>query len=218
MPEQKILKNISAVKSYWDSRAESCVSDCDKVDSSKRSQLMRFEAFIQMNALYGKTILDVGCGAGDLWRHLQARDIECKYTGFDISSSMVRRCQERFPEAVFESGDFNEWSRGKQFDYSLAIAIHNIKAEGGLDILKQTTLRQFEISKIAAHVSILTDRYSGFDPQIQAWRAEDILGMALEITPYVVLRHDYLPHDFSVTLYHEPLIDTIDFDFNKYTV
>ncbi len=35
-----------------------------------------------------------------------------------------------------------------------------------------------------------------------------VLALALEVTPWVVLRHDYLPNDLSVTLYREPLIDT----------
>ena len=37
---------------------------------------------------------------------------------------------------------------------------------------------------------------------------EQVLALALEVTPWVVLRHDYLPSDLSVTLYREPLIDT----------
>lgn len=216
MENKKINQELGAIKDYWDKRADSCDSDCEKVDSSKRSQLMRFEAFIQLNNLQGKSILDVGCGAGDFWNYLQARSVDCDYTGFDISSSMIKRCRERFPGIAFESGEFTEWSKEKQFDYTVAIAIHNIKTEGGEDILRETTAQQFALSRIATHISILTDRYVGFDSHIQAWKAEEVLGMALEITPYVILRHDYLPHDFSVTLYREPLIDTIDLDFNKY--
>lgn len=216
MTNKQHIEELKTIKDYWDKRADSCSTDCEKVDSSKRSQLMRFEAFIKFNNLQGKSILDVGCGAGDFWHHLHARNVECQYTGFDISSSMVKRCRERFPGVTFESGNFTEWSQGRQFDYTVAIAIHNIKTTGAKDILRETTARQFQLSKIASHISILTDRYPGFDPHIQAWRAEEVLTMALEITPYVVLRHDYLPHDFSITLYREPLIDTIDFDFNKY--
>jgi cyclopropane fatty-acyl-phospholipid synthase-like methyltransferase len=158
--------------------------------------------------LSGKSLLDLGCGVGDLYAHLQTRGIRCNYTGFDISSEMIRRCRERFPGARFESGNILEWHPGDQFDYTVAIGIHAIKVEGGRQLLERITRRQFELCRVAAHVSSLTDRYSGFAPHIQAWRAEDILTMALEITPYVILRHDYLPNDFSVTLYREPLIDT----------
>jgi len=217
MQNEKKNDELKSIQEFWDERANTCGSDCEKVDSSKRSQLMRFEAFLSLNDLQGKSVLDIGCGTGDLWNYLQARSIDCEYTGFDISPAMIKRCREKFPDVAFDSGDFSQWSEDKKFDYTVAIAIHNIKTDGGEKIFRETTARQFELSKIAAHVSILTDRYKGFDPHIQAWNAGKVLEMALEITPYVVLRHDYLPHDFSITMYRNPLVDTIDLDFNKYS-
>jgi len=79
---------------------------------------------------------------------------------------------------------------------------------GGRELLRRVTRRQFELCRRAAHVDLLTDRYPGFDPHIQSWRVEEVLTLALSITPYVALRHDYLPNAFSVTLYREPLIDS----------
>jgi ubiquinone/menaquinone biosynthesis C-methylase UbiE len=201
---------------YWNNKAQKSSTDCERVEQSKRTQLMRYEAFLQLHDLAGKSLLDVGCGAGDLWQHLQRKNIACSYAGFDLSPFMIQRCRERFPRVTFEDGNFLEWGKNKLFDYTIAIGIHNIKVEDGWNVFQQVTKRQFELSKIAAHISILTDRYHGFAPHIQAWKAEEVLKMALEITPFVVLRHDYLPHDFSVTLYREPLIDSIDFDFDKY--
>lgn len=201
---------------YWDDRASKAITDCERVEWSKRTQLIRFEAFLRQNDITGKTLLDVGCGVGDLWQHLQRRNIICDYEGFDISPVMINRCRERFPNVVFGSGDFVAWGQGKSFDYSIAVGIHNIKLTCGWDIFVETTRKQFELSRIAAHVSILTDRYSGFASHIQAWSAEKVLAMALEITPYVSLRHDYLPNDFSITLYRHPLIDTIDLDLDSF--
>ncbi len=94
------------------------------------------------------------------------------------------------------------------FAGTLAIAIHNVRFGGAEELLVATMRRQFELCTRAAHISLLTDRYQGFADHILPWRAEQVLGFALEISPNVVLRHDYLPNDFSVTLYREPLIDT----------
>ena len=199
---------LERARLYWDERAKNFAENCEAVEQSKRTQRMRFEVFVSFHDLRGKSVLDVGCGVGDLCGHLQERGIDCEYTGFDVSPEMIRRCRERFPGVRFESGDILEWSPGQPFDYTIAVGIHNIKIEGGRELLEGITRRQFELCRVAAHVSILTDRYSGFAPHIQAWRAEEILTIALKITPYVVLRHDYLPNDFSLTLYREPLIDT----------
>ncbi len=203
-----MTNGLQQAQAYWDKRAAEAATDCEKVEQSRRAQRMRFEVFVLNHDLNGKTLLDVGCGMGDLWEHLLARGIHCDYTGIDISPEMVRRCRERFPGVPFECQNILEWNRGQQFDYTIAVGIHNIKVDGGWELLEQVTRRQFELCRVATHISLLTDRYTGFAPHIQPWRAEAILTLALDITPYVVLRHDYLPNDFSVTLYREPLIDT----------
>lgn len=209
MPKPPDLQSsIERVSAHWDQKAREGDNDCVKVDASLRAQRMRFEAFVVHHDLQGKSILDVGCGVGDLWAHLRARGIECEYLGTDLSSEMIHRCQERFPEAAFEQRNILEWEPGRTFDYVVAFGIHNVKFDGCRELLEAITRRQFELCSVAAHTSILTDRFPGFGPHAQAWRAEETLGMALEITPYVVLRHDYLPNDFSLTLYRQPLIDT----------
>jgi SAM-dependent methyltransferase len=199
---------LAHAQRYWDHRAKGQADNCAAVEQNRRTQRTRFEAFVLYHDLAGKSLLDLGCGAGDLYAHLQTRGICCDYTGFDISPEMVRRCRERFPEVRFESGNILEWNPNRQFDYTVAIGIHAIKIDGGRQLLERITRRQFELCREATHVSSLTDRYLGFAPHIQAWHAEEILTMALNITPYVILRHDYLPNDFSITLYREPLIDT----------
>ena len=121
---------------------------------------------------------------------------------------MIRRARERFPEARFRVGDSLAGLQGAPFDYTVSIGIHNVKVPGAWDLLASSMHQQFAACRVAAHLSLLTDRYDRFADHIQAWKVEDVLGLALSITPYVALRNDYLPNDFSVTLYRSPLIDT----------
>jgi SAM-dependent methyltransferase len=195
---------------YWDERAARFSDDCDKVDCSRRAQRMRFESFLLFNDLRGKRVLDVGCGAGDFFEHLQCRQINCEYVGVDLSNEMVRRSRQRFPGVRFEVVNILNWEPPRLFDYTVSFGVHNIKVENGSAILQRVSARQFDLCTVGAHISLLTDRYVGFSPHVQAWRAEQVLALALEITPYVVLHHNYLPNDFSVTMYRQPLIDSRD--------
>ena len=201
---------LAEVMGYWNQKARKGNTDCERIECSRRAQRMRFETFLLYHDLTGKTVLDVGCGTGDFWDHLQVKGVAADYTGIDLSEEMISRCRERFPGVRFESGNILVGKAKPSFDYTVSFGIHNIKVELGREILELVTRRQFDLCRVAAHVSILTDRYEGFAAHIQPWRAEEILTVALDITPYVVLRHDYLPNDFSVTLYREPLIDTLD--------
>jgi len=195
---------LEQVRRYWEERARSALPDLEKLEwTHRRTQRLRFEAFLLDHDLAGKSVLDVGCGLGDFYAHLRQRGTGVEYVGYDISASMIQQCRARYPDQRFETGNFLDFQSASRFDYSVAFGIHNIHVPGGRAILEQTTRHQFALTSIAAHVTLLTDRYTWFARHLQAWRVEEILGMALEITPYVALHHDYLPSDFSVTLYRE---------------
>jgi len=196
---------MKAVRQYWDDRARQGADDCERIESGRKGQRLRFESFLRAHDLNGRSVLDIGCGVGDFFSRLRERAIAADYSGIDVSPQMVQRARERFPEARFDVGDAAGVAR--QFDYTVAFAIHNVKVERGREILERSLREQFNAAAVAAHISLLTDRYQGFAPHIQAWRVEEILTLALSITPYVSLRHDYLPNDFSLTLYRRPLID-----------
>jgi SAM-dependent methyltransferase len=201
-------ETLEKVRKFWDEKATTAETDCARVDSSRRTQRMRFEAFVLTHNLDGASILDVGCGVGDFYGHLRDRKIRCTYKGVDLSPEMAARARVVYPEASFEAADLLTWPDAPQFDYVVAIAIHNVRVDGGKELLEKLTRKQFALARRAAHLSLLTDRYTGFAPHIQPWPAEEILRLALSITPWVTLRHDYLPHDFSITLYREPYIET----------
>lgn len=200
-----VQAGLARVREYWDTRARTPGTDLEKLEwSHERTQQLRFNAFLDMHDVDGSSVLDVGCGLAGFYAHLQTRGIDAQYTGFDISPEMVRLCRARYPGVPFIDGNFLDYDPAQRFDYSVAFGIQNIRMPSGRAILERVTTRQFALSRIAAHVSLLTNRSAAFAPHIQPWPPEEILAMALAITPYVVLRHDYLHNDFSVTLYREP--------------
>lgn len=200
-----LLPGLERLRTYWDGRARSALDDLEKLEwSHRRTQLLRFEAFLLHHDLAGSSVLDVGCGLADLYAHLRRREIPVDYTGYDLSPEMIRHCRARYPGLRFEAGDFLTFEPTGRFDFTVAFGIHNIRVPGVRHILERVTRRQFELSTIAAHVSVLSDRDT-YATHIQAWRAEEILGLALAITPYVALRHDYLRGDIGVTLYRKPV-------------
>ena len=203
-----LKSDLAIVKSFWDRKASEEVDDSIKIDASPRAQAMRFESFLLNHDLSKATVLDVGCGIGDFWGHMQLRGGAAGYLGIDLASGMIERARNKYPEATFACLDFLE-EQVEPHDYTVSFGIHsNVRVENGWELMGSVTTRQFELCRRAAHISLLTDRYQGFEASRQAWRAEEVLSFALTLTPYVVLRHDYLPNDFSVTLYREPLIDT----------
>ena len=202
------MKITDQLRSFWNDRARSAATDAERVDSKRRAQRMRFEAFVRCHDLAGASVLDIGCGVGDFYGHLTDLRVSCDYTGVDLSTEMVARAREKYPGARFAAADVLGWAEEERFDVTVAFAIHNVKFPGSRQMLEQLTRKQFVLCRRAAHLSLLTDRYPGFAPHIQPWRAEEILTLALSVSPWVMLRHDYLPNDFSVTMYRKPYIET----------
>jgi SAM-dependent methyltransferase len=202
-----LLSSMASLQQHWDNMARQPGGDLAKVDTSAHSQSYRFMMFSRFNDLRGASLLDVGCGVGDFWAHLRGLAPDTRYTGVDLSAAMVERCRERFPEARFEAVNLLTWDTEERWDYVTAFAIHNIVTEKGWDILEANTRRQFEFCRVAAHLSLLTTQFQGYAPHIQPWDPARLLALAFSLTPYVSLRHDYLPHDFSITMYREPLAD-----------
>src|SRR5438874_1278671 len=73
--------------------------------TDERNQRVRFEILLCVTHLNGKTVLDVGCGLGDLYKLLKEKDISVNYTGIDIVPDFISKAQEHYPEAIFKCQD-----------------------------------------------------------------------------------------------------------------
>ena len=84
------------------------------------SQRLRFEALVAgLDLTPGATLLDVGCGLGDLWAWLKATGREVDYLGIDLSPEMVEAARLRHPDARFEVADV--LTHQGQYDFVISV-------------------------------------------------------------------------------------------------
>jgi SAM-dependent methyltransferase len=198
----------SEARAYWNARALAHADENVAVETSNRSQRERFLAFLEMNPVEDCSILDVGSGTGSFVEFVRQSTRPVTYVGIDVSEEMVARSAAKYPGESFEVAELLTYEPPAPFDYVACFGTFNIDTEDAEARLPEILSRIFELSSIAGHISLLTDYYPGdLAPHIRSWSPHRVYELAMEVTPYVVLRHDYLPQDFSVTLYHEPLID-----------
>jgi ubiquinone/menaquinone biosynthesis C-methylase UbiE len=57
-----------------------------------------FEDLIRYMTFRGNTVIDVGCGTGRHWGKM-LEDAPKKLAGYDVSSGMLERLREKYPQA-----------------------------------------------------------------------------------------------------------------------
>jgi SAM-dependent methyltransferase len=181
--------------------------------ASRASQRKRFAALAEVAAdLRGASVLDAGCGLGDLYAYFEERGVaaDIRYTGLDFTPRMVVRARERFPHLTFVPGDASsEKTDLPPADYVLASGLFS-HMTGDEDRVRATIGRLWNAARRALAfnvLSTLTDPGSDEARAASGLFAADpleTLRFSRTLTPWVALRHDYLPHDFTIYLYREP--------------
>lgn len=65
------------------------------------------------------SVLDLGCGNGQLYEYFKSQGWRCKYTGIDFSDALLDVARRESPEATFLQGDVNHLPHviSGEFDY-----------------------------------------------------------------------------------------------------
>jgi SAM-dependent methyltransferase len=156
--------------------------------------------------LEGATVLDVGCGLATYLEFLRSRNVNVKYIGFDIVPPFIEINRERFPECTFEVRDFTaEGCEPLIADYVTMCQVFNnrYEADNNESVVGAALEKAFAACRRAVSVDMLSTYVNFREPNLAYFSPERMFGVAKAITKYVRLRHDYLPHHFTLFLYRD---------------
>lgn len=92
------LKDTAVVRAYHDDRIKRFGMDATEALGwkNKDSQQQKFHDLDQIGELQGCSVLDLGCGHGDLFPHLEKAYSEIRYTGVDNVKAFLNVAVQRF--------------------------------------------------------------------------------------------------------------------------
>ena len=177
-------------------------SACDY--GSARSLLAKFKALAEICSLKGKRVLDVGCGFADYADYLAKIHGNVAYHGVDLTPRMIAEARRLRPHLSLRQMNVMEEDPGR-FDVVTANGIFYLFGPGS------TSRRRME--NLIARLYELADEAAAFS-SLSTWAARqeahefyadplETVRFCRTLTPWVTLRHDYLPHDFTIYLYKE---------------
>lgn len=164
------------------------------------SQHARFRVLLDNVDLRGKSLLDVGCGLGDLVPVLEASGVKVDYTGVDILEKMVQAARQHHPGARFLCADLfhDEVFPPESFDVVFCSGAFNLNLGNNAEFRRQALPRLLRLARQALVFNLLHERSPYRDDDYAYSNPEEVRLILEPLGCRVQILDDYLPNDFTV--------------------
>ncbi|MEO1644511.1 MAG: class I SAM-dependent methyltransferase [Chloroflexota bacterium] len=172
---------------------------------SMAKQTLRHSIHAQALRTDTPAVLDIGCGLANFYSYLQQQGIATRYTGYDIVPEYVDKCRERYPEATFQHRNFLRDGIDDTFDTIVMSQVLNNRYANtdNMQIMADTLALAFKHTRISVSIDMMSSYVDYENDALFYYNPEAIFALARELTPRVVLRHDYRRFEFCIQLFHE---------------
>ena len=152
------------------------------------------------------SVLDVGCGFGDLYAYLVERNWAGSYLGVDITPELISEARRLYENegARFLCQDIRTEPPDTQYDLAISIGVFNHRLESGnlsffesmLEIMWQSSKKVVVVDFLSDAAEIRRDELFYADPRV-------IYEIASKFSRRIVIDHGYMPFEFQVKIWHE---------------
>jgi len=165
------------------------------------SQAIRFKYLVLDLDLNDKTILDAGCGLGDILPFIYAKADRFDYLGMDTNADFIAAAKKRYTGHNFKVGDPFFGRVHGQFDVVLSSGVMNQNVPNWLEIRKQMIKRLFDLaSETMAFNMAGSFSHIPADSKIAYANAQEIYDYCNSLTSQVSIRIGYSNYDFTVVM------------------
>jgi SAM-dependent methyltransferase len=192
---------IARMRALYDARLERYGYAPETLGWNKPKHRLRYEvllAYWNLAAAPGTSVLDVGCGFGDLFGYARERSLEIAYHGIDLNPKLVEVARSIYPEAEFSVADPLGEGLARDYDVIVASGAHNFALADHDRYVDQTFELFAKHARRGFAVNFLSDRVGFRRPENAYTNPERALALALRYSRRALLRHDYMPFEFTV--------------------
>jgi len=171
---------------------------------SNASQRYRFRVLTEIAPLESATVLDYGCGKGDLYCYLLEAGYRGTYTGFDINPELLELARAKYPGVRFEQRDIEQASINEQFEYVLISGIFNNRISDNEGVMQSVLRRCLALTTRGLAFNAISTYVNFREPEMYYVSPEEIFRFCMtDLSPWVTLRHDNLPYNFTMYVYRK---------------
>jgi SAM-dependent methyltransferase len=169
-----------------------------------QTQLLRFRALTQIAKLKSSSVLDIGCGKGDLYGYLKKNGFKGRYEGWDINKNLISLARNKYPDGIFKISDITERNGKIKVDYILISGMFNNRISNNDRFIKETLKKVWKGAGKGLSFNLISDYVNYKEKELYYASPEKIFKYCKEnLSRYVVIRHDYMRFDFTVYVYRK---------------
>ncbi len=204
MPEVTRRDSFDRITKFYDSLVDRYGHDPRACDYGRaESQATKFKVLADVMDLKNKRVLDVGCGFADYADYLRDRFGSVTYVGIDISTRMISEARRLRPNLDLRVCNILDDTVNGTFDVVTANGIFYLLGDEAPGLMHQIIRRMYETAQSAVAFNSLSSWAEIKQPgEFHADPAET-MEFCRRCTPWVTMRHDYLPHDFAIYMYRD---------------
>lgn len=169
---------------------------------ASESQLLRFQALLEWGEMSGCSVLDLGCGYGDLRPFLEQHYREFVYLGVDFLKEFIAAAQDRYghlPRTQFFQSDFLTAGL-PEVDVVIACGSLNYRSANSLHPW-QTISRMWEVAQRGVVFNLLDAAHFESDEVLCTYSLDEVLTFCRQLDPQARVVQGYLPDDFTVIMH-----------------
>ncbi|MBN2644217.1 MAG: class I SAM-dependent methyltransferase [Desulfuromonadaceae bacterium] len=190
------------------------------LDWDKGKQDIRFSILTSQLDFTGKSVLDIGCGFGDLNLTLNSiTNGNYRYLGVDICPPLIEEARKRYgsEKVEFFCGDIRS-ANLNNIDYAIASGIFNQKFEhsDNKGFIEDTMRWVFDSVNIGFAFNFLSDKVDYRKDNTYHSSPEEILGMAYKLSRNLLLLNNCMPFEFSLFVFKDDSFDPATTIFNRW--
>ena len=201
-----LASTIMIISNFYDERCRiaehSWQASCWGSEEDQYGRFAVAASYLSNNS----SVLDVGCGQGDLYRFGKNRGLGWDYTGIDISPLMAEASKCKFGMAKFLCGDFLT-SKVDQHDHVVALGTFSLKQEKPYEYLTRNLKGCYDMCRRSAFATILIKGAKFVDEGPKStlfyYEPQKVFEIAMSITPHIVMDTESLGCEVALCMYQK---------------
>lgn len=169
--------------------------------TSKESQAARFKVLTQISCLQGKSLLDAGCGTGDLLAYLQEQNLQVNYRGIDGIAANVSDAEQKFGRGLFFHAWLRDYQPAQQFDFVVASGLFYLPSSDWQQEVKSNFHTMYSLCKTGMAVNFLSAHAASQVPGLKYTFIREIMPYVSALSDSFTVRHDYAVKNNDFTVY-----------------